>query len=64
VLVKVKEGDDACVPEQCLEELALKGVAVGRWLRHRSIGRVCGGDGVVFKAQSIEKFCCWWLSVL
>ncbi len=33
VLVKVEEGDDACMPEQCLEELALKGVAVGRWLR-------------------------------
>jgi hypothetical protein len=33
VLVKVEEGDDACVPEQCLEELASKGVAVGRLLR-------------------------------
>jgi hypothetical protein len=32
-LVRVKGGDDACVPEQCLEELALKGVAVSRWLR-------------------------------
>ncbi len=37
-LVKVEEGDDACMPEQCLEELASKGVAVDRWL-HRPIDR-------------------------